>query len=184
MRGSLPRCASALLSARLEVAMVRIRSCARLALVLLGLAPLAGHAQSVAVNDTLTPIVLEDQHGRPGGVDAATRAVLLSRDMDGGGLVREALATDGAARLERAGAAYVADVHAMPGLVRRFIALPRMRERPYRVLLDLDGGPTARLPAEAGKATWLRLDGLRVVEVRFLTSTDEVRAALGVPSGS
>jgi hypothetical protein len=163
--------------------MIRNRSCTWLALGLLGLAPLPGHAESADVNDTLAPIALEDQHGRPGVVDAATRAVLLSRDMDGGSLVREALATDGAARLEQVGAVYVADVHAMPGLIRRVIAIPRMRERPYRVLLDTEGGPTSGLPAEEGKATWLRLDGLRVVEVRFLTSPEEIRAVLGVPSG-
>ena len=164
--------------------MVRIRSCAWLAALLLGLVPSAGAAQSVALGEVLAPIALEDQHGQPGGVDAGTRAVLLSRDMDGGALVRGALASDGAARLEHAGAVYVADVHAMPALIRRLFAIPRMRERPYRVLLDLDGGPTARLPAEAGKATWLRLDSLRVVEVRFLTSADEVSTALGVPRGN
>jgi hypothetical protein len=149
------------------------------------LAPVAVAAQVVAVNETLSAIALEDQHGEPGAVDAATRGVLLSRDMDGGGLVREALATDGAAQLERAGAVYIADVHAMPGLIRRLIALPRMRERPYRVLLDTDGAPTAALPSEEGKATWLRLEGLRVVEIRFLTSSEEVgKVLLGAPSGS
>jgi hypothetical protein len=139
----------------------------------------------VAVGGTLAPIALEDQHGKPGAVDATTRAVLLSRDMDGGDLIRAALAADGAAQLERAGAVYVADVHRMPGPIRRLIALPRMRERPYRVLLDTDGGPTAALPSEEGKATWLRLDGLRVVEVRLLGSSVEVGAALaGVPAGN
>jgi len=130
--------------------MIRIHSCVWLALVLLGLAPLVGNAESIAVNHTLTPIALEDQHGRPGHVDAATRALLLSRDMDGGGLVTEALAADGAPRLEQAGAVYVADVHAMPGLIRRFIAIPSMRERSYRVLLDPEGGPTSRLPSPRG----------------------------------
>jgi hypothetical protein len=151
---------------------------------MLALAPGPALAQSVAVNDTIAALALEDQHGEPGGIDASTRGVLLSRDMDGGGLVREALAADGAAQLERAGAVYVADVHGMPGLVRRFIAVPRMRERPYRVLLDTEGAPTAALPAEEGKATWLRLEGLRVVEIRFLTSAEEVRQVLaGAPSG-
>ena len=149
------------------------------------LAPGAVSAQGVTVNETLAPIALEDQHGEPGGVDAATRGVLLSRDMDGGGLVREALATDGAVQLERAGAVYIADVHAMPSLIRRFVALPRMRERPYRVLLDTEGASTSGLPSEAGKATWLRLEGLRVVEIRFLTSSEEVGKALaGTPSGN
>jgi hypothetical protein len=151
---------------------------------MLALAPGLALAQSIAVNDTIPALALADQHGESGGIDASTRGVLLSRDMDGGGLVREALATDGAAQLERAGAVYVADVHGMPGLVRRFIAVPRMRERSYRVLLDTEGAPTAALPAEEGKATWLRLEALRVVEVRFLTSADEVRQALaGAPSG-
>jgi hypothetical protein len=152
---------------------------------MLALAPGLALAQSVAVNDTIPALVLEDQHGEPGRIDASTRGVLLSRDMDGGALVREALAQDGAAQLERAGAVYVADVHGMPGLVRRLFALPRMRERPYRVLLDTEGAPTAALPAEPGKATWLRLDGLRVAEIRFLTRAEEVRQVLaGSPSGN
>ena len=157
---------------------------AALWLGILALAPGAALAQAVALGDTIAAIALEDQHGQPGGVDAATRGVLLSRDMDGGGLVREALATDGAAQLERAGAVYIADVHGMPALIRRFVAIPRMRERPYRVLLDTDGAPTAGLPVQEGKATWLRLDGLRVVEIRFLTSSEEVGRALGAPSGN
>lgn len=153
-------------------------------LALAALAPAAALGQGVGVNDTIAAIALEDQHGQPGGVDATTRGILLSRDMDGGGLVREALAEDGAAQLERAGAVYVADVHGMPGLIRRMVALPRMRGRPYRVLVDTDGAPTAVLPSVPGKATWLRLDGLRVVEIRFLSSADEVRQALaGSPSG-
>lgn len=151
---------------------------------MVGLALDTASAQSVAVNQAIAAIALADQHGQPGAIDAATRGVLLSRDMDGGSLVREALATDGPAQLERAGAVYVADVHGMPALIRRFIAIPRMRERPYRVLLDVEGAPSAALPAEEGKATWLRLDGLRVVEIRFLSSSEEVKQALAtIPSG-
>jgi len=138
-----------------------------------------------AVGDRIAALELADPHGTARRVDEATRGLLLSRDMDGGGLVREALAEGGAARLERAGAVYVADVHRMPGVIRRIVAIPRMRQRPYPVLLDTEGGPTARLPSRDGHATWLRLDGLRIVEVRFLTSAEEVRAALAVdPAGT
>jgi hypothetical protein len=155
-----------------------------LAGAVVGAAASDAETEVVAVGATLAPIALEDQHGKPGAVDTSTRAVLLTRDMDAGGFVREALATDGAARLDGAGAVYVADVHRMPAPIRRLISLPRMRERPYRVLLDTDGGPTAGLPSEQGKATWLRLDGLRVVEVRMLATAAEVAAALtGVPAG-
>lgn len=154
-----------------------------LGLLLFASAPVAVHAETIAVDATLAPLALEDQHGRPGRVDAATRGLLFTRDMDGGALVREALASDGAALLAGAGAVYVADVHRMPGPIRRFIAIPRMRERPYSVLLDVDGAPSAPLPSEEGKVTWLRLESLRVVELRFLVSSAEVRAALDAPAG-
>jgi hypothetical protein len=140
---------------------------------------LAAGAEPVGVGASIEPLALEDQHGVAGGVDAKTRALFLSRDMDGGAFVREALAEDGAAKLEKAGAVYIADVHRMPGPIRRWIAIPRMRDRSYPVLLDTDGEATASLPSEEGKATWIRLEGLRVVEVRLLGTTAEVVALLG-----
>jgi hypothetical protein len=152
-----------------------------IAALLLCLAAARAGAEPYAVGSSIEPLTLADQHGVERGVSAATRGVLLTRDMDAGGFVREALASEGAAQLERAGAVYVADVSRMPGLIRRMFAIPRMRQRGYPVLLDTEGAPTARFPAEAGKASWIRIDGLRVVEVRFLASADEVRAALIQP---
>lgn len=142
----------------------------------------AASGEPYAVGSSIEPLTLTDQHGVERHVDAATRGVLLSRDMDGGGFVREALASEGASRLEQAGAFYVADVSRMPGLIRRMVAIPRMRERGYAVLLDTEGAPTARFPAEAGKASWIRLDGLRIAEIRFLASAEEVAAALAPPA--
>jgi hypothetical protein len=128
--------------------------------------------------DRLTPFRLEDQHGVVHEVDATRRAVLLSRDMEGGGHVREALAEDGAQRLARADAVYVADVSRMPGLVRRIIAEPRMRSRPYPVLVDRSGEVSAGLPSEPGRATLIVLEGLEVRAVRSLDTSEAVRESL------
>jgi threonine dehydrogenase-like Zn-dependent dehydrogenase len=172
--------------------MRRVASVARIAsgLGALGVACMllagAAPAEPYAVGSTVAVLELPDQHDAVHRIDATTRAVLLSRDMDGGGHVREALASDGASQLTAAGAVYVADVSGMPALIRRMIAIPRMRGRVYPVLLDTDGGPTAPFPAQDGQATWIRLDGLRVSEIRFLGSAEEVKAALaaaGSPPG-
>jgi hypothetical protein len=49
------------------------------------------------------------------------------------------------------------------------------------MLLDRDGASTARLPAQAGKVSLLVLDALRVKEIRYLASPQEIRAALAPP---
>ena len=130
----------------------------------------------------LEPLALPDQHGEARAVDASVRILVLSRDMDGGAVVREALERQGdgaAAFLAARGAVYVADVSRMPGLVRRLIALPRMRGRPYPVLLDEQGAATAALPAQEGRATVLWLEGLRPMRADFASTPDELLGWLG-----
>jgi hypothetical protein len=154
----------------------RIRPGRFLALALLLSA--AARAEPYAVGSTLEPLEFADQHDQIRTVDALLRALLFTRDMQAGDVLKQALAEDGAAQLERAGAVYVADVSGMPALVLRMFALPKLRQRPYPILLDRDGSQTARLPSQSGKVSLLVLDALRVKEIRYLASPEEIRAAL------
>ena len=135
-------------------------------------------AAPLGAGDALPPITGMDQHDKPIAVDAHTRVVLVTRDMDGGALVREALATDGAQRLADAHAVYVADVSRMPTLVLNFFALPKLRDRPYPILLDREGTVTRDLPGTDGAATVLLIEGGKIGRVTEARSMDEVRAAL------
>lgn len=145
---------------------------------LLGALPGAAE-EPYAVGEALAPFELEDQHGELHALDENVKLVLFSRDMDGGDILREAVAGLGAERLESLGALYLADIHRMPGLVARFIAIPRMRKRPYPVLLDRDGTATARLPDVEGQVTILELDGLTLRAAHHLDSVEAVQARLG-----
>lgn len=151
---------------------------APLLLSLVALFASAAAAEPLAVGSTLAPLTLLDQHEVAGSVDASTKLVLYARDMDGAGLVEESLATDGAAKLQAAGAVVVAEISGMPSLIASWFAIPKLQKRPYRMLLDREGEATAHLPAEKGKVTLLRLDALKVVAVEFAASTDAVSAAL------
>lgn len=140
----------------------------------------------IGVGASLPAGTLSDQHGETHAIDASLRAVLFSRDMDGGGVIRslldpEALGEPATEFLDRHGAVCVADVHRMPGLIRRIIAKPRMRKRPYPLLLDEQGDTTAAWPSQEGHATLIRLDGLRVVEVLHTREPAKLREALVAP---
>jgi len=145
--------------------------------VALGVAAPAG-GEPYIVGSVLPALSLEDQHGETRTLDASLRVVLFSRDMDGGGVVKQALADDGPDFLERNGATYVADVSAMPGLVLRLMARPAMRRRPYPMLLDEQGDATADFPSQKGKATLLFLERSKVVGVATVGTPDELREAL------
>ena len=102
--------------------------------------------------------------------------------MDGGRVIQDALSENGAELLERHSAAYVADVSRMPGLVRRFIALPRMRKRPYLMWLDETGEATADFPTREGRPTLLFLEQRRVLRVEHPETPEALRGVLaGTP---
>ena len=132
---------------------------------------------ALAPGSTLPPLTLADQHDVPVTVGPTTRVILFTRDMDAGAIVKETLADNGAL-LGRAQALYVSDISGMPSLVANMFAVPAMRNRPYRMMLDRDGRATADFPSEAGKVTLLRLTDLRIDSIAYLDSAAALRAAL------
>lgn len=135
-------------------------------------------ADGLGSGTQLPELTLNDQHDEPGHVDAATELVLFTRDMDASKIVKEALAENGDMLLENAGVAYIADVARMPRFVTRFFAVPAMRKRSYRMLLDRDGDATASFPTEEGHPTLIYLDGLTILRVEHLDSAWALRRAL------
>lgn len=141
----------------------------------------AAAAEPLGEGDAFPEIALANQHGELRRVDAEVRVVLFSRDMDGGAVVRTALDRD-PALLERHAAVYVSDVSRMPALVRGLIAKPRMRRRPYPVLLDEEGDATAALPSREGRPTVLLLEAGRIRRVAYPETPEALVALLtGVP---
>ena len=137
-----------------------------------------GDEAPYAAGDLLPQLDLKDQHDQARAVDGEVRFLLFSRDMDGGGVIRDALAASDGQLLQDASAVYVADISGMPAFVRRMFALPGLRRRPYPILLDPDGSKTSRIPSAAGKATVLGLTRLRIRDVRFVDSPDALVGAL------
>lgn len=139
--------------------------------------PLAA-AAPYAVGDRVTPMTLPTASGETVVVGPGTRLVLVTHDMDGGAIAKAVLAGHTRATLAARGAVYVADVSGMPALVTRFIAMPRMRRRPYPVLLDRDGATRTSFPVVAGAVTAVWLDDGRIVRLEQLASEAALRAAL------
>jgi len=75
---------------------------------------------------------------------------------------------------ERNHSVYVVDLAGMSSLVRQWFALPALRRRPYRLLVDADGAKTADFPAREGRPTLLVLEHLRIARVETPASAEEL----------
>lgn len=135
-------------------------------------------AEPYALGGVLPPLELVDQHGKAYAVDSSVRVVIFSREMKGGGIVKGALAKDGAAFLAANRAVYVSDVSRMPGMIRSLFALPGMRKREYRIALDDVGEQTRAIPSVEGKPTVLGLAAGKIVSIANPSSVEELRAAV------
>jgi hypothetical protein len=135
-------------------------------------------AETLGPGVTAPAYILADQHDAPGAVSATTRALLFSHDMGGGTVVKEAFATTDQAWLDARGITYVADISGMPALVTRLMALPNMRKRTYRMLLDREGAVTRDVPRQAKQVTLLTLEEGVVQAVEFFAAGDPLRTRL------
>jgi NADPH-dependent ferric siderophore reductase len=153
---------------------MRIARRVALVVVVIGV---AARAATLAPGTALPPLALTDQHDVAAAIGPETRVILFTRDMDAGDVAKEALAEQ-AALLAAAHAVYVADISGMPSLIARLFALPAMRKRPYRMLLDRDGRATADFPSRAGEVTMLRLGNGTIERIEFHASAAALRAAL------
>ena len=104
--------------------------------------------------------------------------VLISRDMDGGGVLKGALKNEGATLMQGAGAVYISDVSGMPGLVRKLMVMPSLRRRGYLILIDEKGTATELYPTEKGQTTLIAIEKFKITSIEFFDAADELRLAL------
>lgn len=143
---------------------------------LLCLLPLMVHA--VDTGEQLAPWTLHDQHDQTFTLGNDTQILLVAHDMDGGKLVKAALAEQSKGYLEARDAVFVADIQRMPALISKLFAVPAMRDYRYRVMLDRDGQVAGRYPAAEGQVLWLQLDRGKVQSQHTFASAEALKAAL------
>jgi len=131
-------------------------------------------------------LALTDQHDVPGSVGPETRCVLFTRDMAATKVLNEALGDDPAPLLAAAHAVVVSDISSMPSLITKLFALPAMRKRAYRILLDREGRMTADFPSDKGKVTVFHLHALTIERVDYVEAagalSDMLHQAAEVPA--
>ena len=120
----------------------------------------------------MAPFTLEDQHGNEHTLDASVRAILYSRDRKGGFVMTRSMEGRDGDFLGERGVLYINDISSMPTYAATLFALPKMRRRPYLILLDRTSEITASFPDQEGNASLIHLDDMKIREVEYFADSD------------
>jgi hypothetical protein len=151
--------------------------------VCLALGAPAGQAAPLTPGAATPAIQLSDQHGKPVRVDAGTERLLFTAERGPNDMVSKWLSAQPAGLLERQRAVYVADISAMPAVITRMFALPKMRELPFVMGLAREPAEVAQVadvPRQPGAATVLRFVDGKLTEIHLARNEAQLRAALGL----
>ena len=120
-------------------------------------------AELLAVGDTVPKISAKDQHGKEFLFTNNLQVLLIAVEMSPAKTVNVQLAGQAAGFLEKHSAAYLMDIHAMPGIARYF-ALPKMRKYPHRIILIESEAAVKAFPVKPGCVTVLVLSSAGNIE--------------------
>lgn len=128
--------------------------------------------------ERLASWTLLDQFDQPYTLNDEARVLLVAKNMDGAKLLDAALQGKPRGYLEQRNAVFLADISRMPKPIASLFALPKMRDYPYRVLLDHEARVTPRYTVDEGAVLWLSLRDGRLVEQRSYRDVAALAQAL------
>ncbi|MDY0050437.1 MAG: hypothetical protein RBR73_06780 [Halothiobacillaceae bacterium] len=135
-------------------------------------------AEPLAPGAALPSIQLKDQHDKMHTVPADTSLLIFAVEKAPSDMVNEVLMARPKDFLAMRQAVFIADISEMPSFVTSMFALPKMRERPYPVLLGYEAADTSFMPRRKGTVTLIHLKDGAVTSVDYVTEAAALNQAL------
>lgn len=111
-----------------------------------------------------------NQWEKPMSLDDQTEWLIFSSHKAGGEWVRNAFTTLNVTDPQSLKWLYVADISAMPSLISKFIAIPKMQDYPFAIALEKEGEFTSSWPKREEAVSVYKLNHLTIEKVEFFES--------------
>ncbi len=133
----------------------------------------------ITVGESFSPMTFTDQHETEMVLDAKTKLLLFSGDMDAGKLIHSVFSNTTNSVLKQKQILLVADVHKMPTLISKFVALPKMKKYSYNIALIKDQLSGTIFPFQKGKVTVFYLENLQCKDIQYISTIEELKQVVG-----
>ncbi|AXX96449.1 MULTISPECIES: hypothetical protein [Arcobacter] len=136
---------------------------------------LSAFANSLTVGNNLPVLTIKDQFEKDHTVDAKIKTIIFSATKEESNTIKEFLNSKGNDFLTTNNIAYVADITGMPSLISKFVALPKMKNYSFPILL-IDEDNKALFPVQEDKITIITLDNSKITDVKFIKTAEDLAA--------
>lgn len=136
---------------------------------------------TLVVGNPLPEINYTNQWEEPSPIPSETTKVLFISDMDASKIIHPILEKEGKGYLESKQAVIVSDIHRMPSLITKFVALPKMKSYPYTLRLVREEKVADSFPRTKGSLTLIQLKEGKVTKIQISNLESEIRSFLVNP---
>ncbi|MBM9546471.1 hypothetical protein JWG40_05545 [Leptospira sp. 201903074] len=116
-------------------------------------------------------------------IPVETTKVLFIADMDASKIIHPILEKEGKGYLESKQAVLISDIHRMPSLISKFVALPKMKSYPYTLRLVREEKLADPFPRTKGSVTMIQLKEGKITKIHITNLETEIRSFLDTPQG-
>ncbi len=138
-------------------------------------------ASSFEVNSELKELndfKYETPQGRQMKIPKTTHLVVIAFEKDTGALVNDFLSTQDPFYMSKHRAIFIADINKMPTIITNMFALPKMQKYKHLVYLHYDEEFQNFIPHKEEAITLARIKDGKVENISYITSTEELKAAI------
>ncbi len=116
-----------------------------------------------------------DQNDKKVNVTQETNSIFFVSDMDASKIVHEVLQVETEESLQKKKLLFISDIHRMPSLISRFIALPKMRGYTYPMALVREKDISNDIPREKGKVSVFTLQKWKIIKIDYVSTKEELQ---------
>ena len=138
--------------------------------VLLGL---SAFANSLTIGTDIPTLTVKDQFEKDHTVDANIKTIIFSATKTEGTTIKEFLLTKDKDYLTTNKAVYIADITGMPSLITKFIAMPKMKDYPFSVLL-IDKANKTLFPVKEDMISIISLENGKITDIKYVKTAEEL----------
>ncbi len=134
---------------------------------------LSAFANSLTIGNVFPTLTIKDQFEKDFTVDANIKTIIFSATKTEGTTIKEFLLTKDKDYLTTNKTVYIADITGMPSLITKFIAMPKMKDYPFSVLL-VDEANKGLFAVKEDMISIISLENGKITDIKYVKTAEEL----------